>query len=151
MRRRTFALVGFALAVVSAALAALWVTQAPAIPPVAATGSDFLLAAPAPRLDPDAVEKLLKREIWGLPPTAYSRASQQQARAAEKPAPQWKLTGTYRVGPDAFVLVRQGDKTPEALKRGDTLPDGAKIVDIEEDRIWVLADGKRVLLEIRAK
>lgn len=151
MRRRTLAWVGIAAAIASAAVAALWVTQPPAVPPVAAAGGDFVLAASAPRLDPDAVEKALKRQIWGLPPTAYSRASQQQARAAEKPAPQWKLTGTYRVGPDAFVLVRQGDKTPDALKRGDTLPDGAKIVDIEEDRIWVMADGKRVPLELRPK
>jgi hypothetical protein len=134
--------------VVCVALAALWIMQPAAIPAAASAGSEFVLAAPAPRVEPDAVDKLLKREIWGLPATAYSRAAQQQVLAAEKPVEKWQLTGTYRVGAQSFVLLRRGDKTPEALKAGDALPDGAKIAEIQEGQVWVVADGKRTALKV---
>jgi hypothetical protein len=134
--------------IVCVALAALWVMQPAAIPAAGSADSEFVLAAAAPRVEPDAVVRVLKREIWGLPATAYSRAAQQQALAAEKPVEKWQLTSTYRVGTQSFVLLRRGDKTPEALKAGDALPDGAKIAEIQEGQVWVVADGKRTALKV---
>lgn len=153
MKRRTFVMAGSIAGLAGAALAALWVFRPP-VPGTAteAAGGDFALAAAAPTSSASLVDALLKKEIWPLPPTVYSRANQRQARAIEvKPEDQWKLTGTYRVGSQAFVLLRRGDKTPEALKAGDTLPDGRRIAEIQEERIWVVADGKRAALELRPK
>lgn len=151
MNRRYLTMAGSLAALAGVVVAALWVTRPPAVPSAAATSqADFVLAA-APASDPEAVETLLKREIWPLPPSAYSRASQQQARADAKPENKWKLTGTYRVGAQSFALLRQGDKTPEALKPGDTLPDGSRIIEVQEERIWVVANGKRVPLDLRPK
>jgi hypothetical protein len=144
VNRRVVLGAGAVLVGLAAVLATLWVMQPPMIPAATPAGSEFVLAAPASRVEPDAVERALKREIWGLPTAAYSRAAQQQARAAESPVEKWQLTSTYRVGTQSFVLLRRGDKTPEALKAGDLLPDGAKIVEVQESRVWVLADGKRV-------
>jgi hypothetical protein len=140
------------LTIAGAALAALWVTRPPAVPSSgAAAAGDFVLAA-APASDPPSVDKLLSREIWPMPSAMYSRASQLQARQAGGMAEEtWKLTGTYRIGSQSFVLLRRGDKTPEALKPGDSLPDGRRILEIQEERIWVVADGKRVDLKLRPK
>lgn len=148
MNRRAALGAGAVLVGLAAVLAALWVTQAPMIPAATPAGGEFALAAPASKVEPDAVERVLKREIWGLPTTAYSRASQQQARAAEAPVEKWQLTSTYRVGTQSFVLLRRGDKTPEALKAGDLLPNGAKIAEVQEGQVWVLADGKRTSLKV---
>ena len=137
MNRRAALGAGAIGAGIAAVLAALWIMRPPAIPSATPAGGEFVLAAPASRVEPDTVERALKREIWGLPATAYSRAAQQQARAAETPVEKWQLTGTYRVGTQSFVLLRRGDKTPEALKAGDLLPDGAKIVEVQEGRVWV--------------
>lgn len=140
---------GALVVLLGALLAGFWVTRPPLVPVAPGTGGEFVLAAPAPRTDPDAVDKMLKREIWGLPPAAYSRTAQDTARAAQaKPAEEWQLTSTYRVGAQSFVLLRRGDKSPEALKAGDALPDGAKIAEIQEGQVWVLADGKRTALKV---
>lgn len=153
MNRRVLTMSGSVAALAGALLATLWVTRPPSMPATGASpAGDFVLAASAPAPDPAAIEVLLKREIWPLPPAAYSRSSQQQGRAADgKPEEKWKLTGTYRVGTQSYVLLRQGDQTPEALKPGDKLPDGRRIVEIQEERIWVVAGGKRVPLELRPK
>jgi hypothetical protein len=149
MTRRALQWAGTLVVLLGVLLAALWVTRPRPVPVASGTGGEFVLAAPAPSTSPDAVEKMLKREIWGLPSAAYSRAAQDTARAAQaKPAEKWQLTSTYRVGTQSFVLLRRGDKSPEALKPGDALPDGAKIAEIQEGQVWVLADGKRTALKV---
>jgi hypothetical protein len=153
VNRRYVTMAGGVAALTALMLSMLWVMRPPAIPSTGiASADDFVLPAAVPAPDPGAVDALLKHEIWPLPPSAYSRASEQQARSLEaKVDAGWKLTGTYKVGAHSFVLVRHGDKTPEAMKPGDSLPDGRRIVEIQEERIWVLAGGKRVPIDLRPK
>jgi hypothetical protein len=152
MNRNYLAIAGSVAVLAGAGLAALWVLRPPAVSSFgAAPAADFVLAA-APDSDASSVDKLLGREIWPMPSAMYSRASQLQAReAGGRSEETWKLTGTYRIGSQSFVLLRRGDKTPETLKSGDSLPDGRRIVDIQEEQIWVVADGKRVALKLRPK
>jgi hypothetical protein len=153
MNRFYLTMAGSIAVLAGAVLAALWVTRPPAVPSVsAADAGDFVLAPAVSASDPASVDTLLTREIWPMPSAMYSRASQLKARESGGKADEtWKLTGTYRIGSQPFVLLRVGDKTPETLKPGDTLPDGRRIVEIQEERIWVVADGKRVALELRPK
>ena len=112
-----------------------------------------MLAAAAPASDPvDRREVAEPGDLADAVGHAYSRASQLQARqAAGKADETVEVDRHVPDGPQSFVLLRRGDKTPETLKRGDSLPDGRRIVDIQEERIWVVADGKRVELKLRPK
>ena len=61
------------------------------------------------------------------------------------PEPAWKIMGIARSGADRFILLAYEGKPVEILKVGDSLPDGAKIAQIDNDRFFVLTDKKKKL------
>lgn len=61
------------------------------------------------------------------------------------PEPVWKIMGIARSGADRFILLAYEGKPVEILKVGDSLPDGAKIAQIDNDRFFVLTDKKKKL------
>lgn len=77
------------------------------------------------------------RNLWGV-----------VAADAPKP-PDWKVVGIGHSGADRFVMVAIDGKPAEVLRSGDALPDGAKIVQIENERFLVLtADKKKIAFGI---
>lgn len=95
-------------------------------------------------------------DLWGLGRAAYQRkASGISAGAtaeAQAPAPvRWRLTGTYSRGAEAFVLVSLDGRPAEPLRVGDSLPGGARILEIGQDRICILINGRKRALEVRTR
>ncbi len=96
-------------------------------------------------------------DIWALPgvPDNESKKSADAINARNLwgvvvatnvvPAPVWKIMGIARSGSDRFILLAYEGKPVEILKVGDSLPDGAKIAQIDNDRFFVLTDKKKKL------
>ena len=63
---------------------------------------------------------------------------------APKP-PEWHILGIAMTGTDRFILLAYEGRPVETLKIGDSLPDGAKIVQIEKDRFFVMTQNKKRL------
>ena len=63
-------------------------------------------------------------------------------------APEWRFLGAMARGQERSVIIKI-DKQPERkLVPGDTLPDGSKILSIENDRLCLLIDGQKRSLAI---
>jgi len=79
------------------------------------------------------IDAINARNLWGIV-------------AANAPKePEWRVLGIARSGADRFILVAYEGKPVEMLKVGDTLPDGVKIVRIENDRFFVMTADKKKL------
>ena len=129
-------------------LLALWLTLAA----LAAVICWFAVAEPvAPQAAAPAPE------AWALPklPENQSRKSMDAINVRNlwgivvasnaPPPPAWNIQGIARTGNERFVLLAYEGKPVEILKVGDSLPDGAKIVQIDNDRFLVLTAEKKKL------
>ncbi len=81
--------------------------------------------------------------LWGsgpaLPPTAVIE------EAALSP-PDWRIAGVYVVADRPVAMISTPGKPDQALKLGDTLPGGARILAIFPDRIAIALNGRRLYL-----
>lgn len=59
--------------------------------------------------------------------------------------PEWNVLGIARSGTERFILLAFEGKPVEMLKVGDALPDGVKIIQIENDRFFVMTADKKKL------
>lgn len=78
-----------------------------------------------------STEAINARNLWGV-----------VAANAVKP-PEWRVQGIASTGAERFILLAFEGKPAEMLKIGDALPDGAKIVQIEKDRFFILTPDKQ--------
>lgn len=111
----------------------------------------FAVPEPAqPKIQPPAAEQ------WELPQTTGHDSKKSidaiNARnlwgsvvvgAAAAKEPEWHILGIARNGIDRFVMLSVEGKPAEILRTGDALPDGLKIVEIENDRFFVLSANKK--------
>lgn len=74
------------------------------------------------------------RNLWGVVATT----------TAPK-APEWHIVGITTQGSNRFVLLAYEGKPLATLKVGDPLPDDSKIVQIENDRFFVMTKDKKKL------
>lgn len=80
-----------------------------------------------------SIDAINARNLWGIV-------------AADAPKePEWRVLGIARSGTERFILLAFDGKPVEMLKVGDALPDGAKIVQIEKDRFFVMTPDKKKL------
>ena len=103
------------------------VTPPPSLPPEA--WSLPKIAQPDIKKDLDSIKT---RNLWGI----VSEVS------TPKP-PEWRILGVARTGPERFVLLALEGKPAETLKVGDTLPDGTKIVQIDNDRFFIMTPERK--------
>ena len=94
---------------------------------------------------PKAVEHDSKQSIDAI--NAHNFWGTIKVEAAKEP--EWHISGIARSGAEQFILVAKEGGPTEILKVGDALPDGAKIVKIEDDRVFVITpDKKKITLGI---
>ncbi len=86
------------------------------------------------------------RVLWPV----YASIAAPGAQAAEAAAltpPDWRIAGVIgRPGAEQLLIQRAGVPTPAALRVGDSLPGGARILTISERGVTVEIDGQRAFL-----
>ncbi len=90
------------------------------------------------RIDQLNVQRLKERNLWG------ESVASTVATSEPLNSPDWNIIGVANTGVKAYILLsfnNQPDKLIE-LKQGDSLPGGAKILAIEQDKIRILLNGK---------
>lgn len=116
-------------------------------------------ALPEPRVPGSAA---IKAEQWELPAEAEADLKKSAdaitgrnlwgtvaaAKEVSLNDPEWRFAGVFRNGEEYYVLISIDKKPAEIRKIGDTLPGGSKILEISEDNLCVLVNGKRRKLEI---
>ncbi len=132
-------------------LVALWATLAlitavicwfavaePSVPTAAAlTPETWTLPKLPENQSRKSLDAINARNIWGIV----------AANAPKEPV--WTIQGIARSGNERFVLMSIEGKPVEILKVGDLLPDGTKIVQIDNDRFLVeTADKKKIAFGI---
>jgi len=103
---------------------------------------------PAPP-DPD---ELAEREIDPADQSIWELATKEPLAVRKEPLtpPNWKIVGVTGAGDDKSVLLLyENQPTVEIRKIGEKLPGGAKIVDITQDYLRILLDGKPLKLSLR--
>ena len=60
----------------------------------------------------------------------------------------WRFLGAMARGQERYVIVKVGNQLEQKLVSGDNLPDGTKILSIDNDRICVLINNKKRTLAI---
>jgi hypothetical protein len=134
------------VALILAATLTAWMAATPA--PPARTGPDAAAqeAWEAPNIqarEPAKWIALIKqRQLWG----PEGESADAAASAAAKQG--WSIVGVAIQGRSATALISVGDNPSKPYQAGDSTPDGAKILKIEEDRLHVLSNGKESILEI---
>jgi hypothetical protein len=106
-------------------------------------------ALPAPvRVDSDkAVAAIQQRQLWGQ--AGATGLPTPGAAVPDKPltAPDWRIAGVFTEGGrHALMLAVDGQPQTETLHVGDTLPGGAKVIAISNDRVGLSLNGQRVTL-----
>jgi hypothetical protein len=61
--------------------------------------------------------------------------------------PDWRITGSFSVEKESYVLLSIDNEPLQQLKPGDKLPGGAKILNIFPERICILLNGKKLSLK----
>lgn len=79
-----------------------------------------------------SLEAINARNLWGV--VLASDAAK---------LPEWNVLGIAKNGQEQFILMAYEGKPVEILQVGDTLPDGTKIVKIEQNRFFVITPDKK--------
>ncbi len=66
----------------------------------------------------------------------------------EEKDPRWHILGIMRSGKEKFVLISIDKQPNQQLVIGDTFPGGGKLIDITEDAICLLINGKKRSLSL---
>lgn len=108
----------------------------------ASRGSDaWTLPEPLPPNPAEkAMEVLAATSPWGRLPGL-----------AEQPPltpPNWRIVGIAARGEERVVLVRTERQPARQLKIGDALPGGSTILEINDDSLCLLVDGKKRMLPL---
>jgi len=126
----------FAFILVLVAALASWFGTPPPAPPkkLAKVVEPWSLPKRMEHDSSKSIEVINARNLWGVV-------------AANTPKePEWKILGIAGRGEERFILLAYEGKPTERLLLGDALPDGAKIVQIEKDRFFVLTPDKKKLV-----
>lgn len=123
------------LAVLAAAIC--WFAAGTPAAPTTATQTAEAWALPKMRESQSrkSMDSIGARNLWGIVAAPVNVVKE----------PVWTIQGIARNGNDRFVLLAYEGKPVEILKVGDSLPDGAKIVQIDNDRFLVQTASKKKL------
>jgi hypothetical protein len=121
----------------------LWLmVPQPVAPRFLTSGSDTWALPALSKREPDPLIKAIAdANIWGVVLT-------QTGPAAPLNSPEWHFTGVFNDGREQQVMISIDKKPAVALKAGDELPGGAKILKIHDDQICVLVNGQKRTLGI---
>jgi hypothetical protein len=130
------------LALLAAALIIWLRVPNPRAPNFLTTGSDTWSLPQLPKREPDPLIKTITdANLWGVVAVAAGPA-------APLNSPEWRFVGVFNDGKESQVMVSIDKKPAVALKAGDQLPGGARILKITSDQICVMVNGQKRTLGI---
>jgi hypothetical protein len=117
----------------------LWLmVPRPVAPKFLTSGSDTWSLPVLSKHEPDPLIKAIAdANIWGIVLAAAN------GPVAPLNSPEWHFTGVFNDGREQHVMISIDKKPAVALKAGDELPGGAKILRIHDDQICVLVNGQK--------
>lgn len=127
--------------VIAIGYAGWWLAPSPpmprAVPKVAAPWALPNVSKAQPE---KAMATLNKTSLWGKLPEA----------AASRPLndPEWRFLGIAANGSEHFVLIKVEGQPEQRLTINDKLPGGGKILQVENDTLCILINGKKRSLKI---
>lgn len=95
------------------------------------------------RQSQQAMDILTQASLWGKLPESTDQTP--------LTPPGWRFFGSYSTGAERYLLIKPDNQPEYALKVGDQLPGGSKILRIEQDSICILLKGKQRKLYIIAR
>jgi hypothetical protein len=112
----------------------------PRAPAFLTSGADTWVLPQLPKHQPDAqIKTITQANLWGV-------VAGGTAAAGPLNTPEWRFVGVFDDGKEPQVMISVDNKPAVALKIGEQLPGGAKILRIGADQICVLVNGiKRTL------
>ena len=121
-----------------------WLTVPnPVAPKFLTAGADTWTLPPLPKREPDPMVKAITdANLWGIVLAATA------GPAAPLNTPEWRFVGVFNDGKVQQVMISIDKKPPTALKVGDELPGGAKILRISADQLCVMVNGQKRALGI---
>lgn len=144
--RRLAIAVGLLLALAAAVLLAL-PAQLPSARALKQAEDHWAMPQPISVGADEALSVINQRRLWGSAPGGPGAAGKPAAEEKPLTPPDWRIVGVFVEGQQRGVLVAtEGQPLPATLRIGDALPGGAKIVDIGNERICLLLNGRRVSL-----
>ena len=120
-----------------------FVTLPPAIETIAQAKEDWVLPY-APQAQPEkAIEILATTSPWGKLPEPGEQPSPND--------PEWRFLGIMARGEQRYVLIKIANQPEQQLTVGDRLPGGSKILEIEDDSLCLLVNGKKRTIGIHSR
>lgn len=115
-----------ALLVWGVAALATWATFTPPVPPKLVslanrTAQTDIASAPAMKSYLDAITG---KDLWG------KSLQSKQAENASQPAERWDRIAITKEAKDTFVLLKSPTGEIKSFRKGDTLPDGTKLLKL---------------------
>jgi hypothetical protein len=111
----------------------------PAQPKTLAMAAEpWSLPAQATRDSSKAIQNITSSKLWGT--------SAADAANAPPPAPKWTVMGIASNGADRFILMSYEGQAISTLRVGDSLPDGMKVAQIDDDRFFVTTSDKKKMV-----
>jgi len=115
----------------------------PRAPAFLTSGGDTWVLPRLPKHEPDPLIKTIAQaNLWGVVAGAGAAA------AGPLNTPEWRFVGVFNDGKEPHVMISVDNKPAVALKVGEQLPGGAKILSIGADQICVLVNGLKRSLGI---
>ena len=136
-------LVVVTLAIIGVAVVQIWFNSPdPSAPrPLATAGEEWHLPVVAKATDPAKLsETVAARNLWGTVVAAPPPVTPLE--------PSWRIMGVVKVGAERQVVLSVENLPAQMLKVGDKLPGGARMVEISDDYVCVLVNGKRRKLSV---
>ena len=99
-------------------------------------------------VDADAALSVInQRRLFGQSAIAAQQAEVSATEEKGLTPPNWRIAGAFAQGAQHVLLIAtEGQLAPQQLRVGDSLPGGAKITAITNDRVSLSLHGQRVSL-----
>jgi hypothetical protein len=86
----------------------------------------------------EATELLSKSALWGIKRDGTVLPPASKSKEAEEKKIQWRILASVSKKQERYVVIQIDKEKPEALKEGEQLPDGSKLLKISPSKLTVM-------------
>jgi len=117
-----------------------WLAPSPQAPLPAQSHDESWILPVVSRSNPEkSVAAIGAANLWGAVQTAAEGSLND---------PEWRFSGVTVIGQEKLLMITIEGQPTQTLKAGDPLPGGAKILEIYDDHLHLLIQGKKRKLDL---